>query len=144
LKDKKVIISILLIILIVSSAYSIERYIKENGTAKGEILEISDDQQTIAYISGDIIMKLLENDDLKKHTGDGLSLNSLLNSVGAYNYTKIEIKNRNSTLIIPFSATDFDKNYYIKYTSTNNMTVVLKNNGKCTTIENISNIHLIK
>lgn len=117
LVNKRIVSAVLLIIFIVSGSYAAENIIKSKGVSTGGIIKISDNGKVIAYISDEVLNKLMEKDIQDDELLRGPTLISAIKAAGVVSFNEIEVKGTGSNDLISLKQKDVDNNLILYISS---------------------------
>lgn len=102
MKNKNIIIGIVLIILITIGAYLFESIAKNHGVNSATIVRITENNKVIAYTDADVLKKLVENNTQMDEEGitRGASLSLMVSAAGISNFKQIEVKGKEGSSVI--------------------------------------------
>lgn len=129
--NKKITISVILIVLITAGAYVSENIIKKSGVRSGGIIQISRNGKTAAYISDEVLIKLMEKDKQQDDEAlKGPALRSALSAAGIVNYNEVEVKGLGTDNRVTLSKKNIDENLILYVSGNGKVDLGRKGNSK--------------
>lgn len=95
--NRRIVINILLLILVVGGAFLFEKVLKIQGSQSGQLVPVVHKEKTIAYLDAGVIRQLSDQErDLQQGRGvsgsaNAVSLSFVLGSVGIDDYAYVQV-----------------------------------------------------
>ena len=140
MKDKKrVIIGIILVFIIIGSAYLIENITTKQGLGSAKIVKITEKGKVAAYISTDILKQLVKQDVDEDDLSFGPPLQLAMHAAGVSEFTKVEVKGEDESHII-LNKKDISDDLIIYLAGNGTMNLCRKENSSNFLIKEIKEI----
>jgi len=137
--NKKIIIGLLIIVLIIAVSYTVEFSYKSFGLKSGAVIQISYNNQVAAYFGGDVLKKL--PDGTAENSNQGPTLNSVLIAAGISDFKKVEISGLEDDVPYKLDGKQISDNYRFYYTDHNTVSLAQKSDSGKILVEDVSKIN---
>lgn len=141
--NKKLVLSLAIIIAVIGAAFLFEHLSRESGMQKGAIIPVIQDGQPLAYMSPDVFKELLKK-EYKQDTGaKGPSLDYVLASAGidTYHYHSIDIKGlQKGSNTYRINQQEMNKSFVFYFTDRNTVNLVKLGDSPAPLVEDVSEI----
>lgn len=139
--NKKIVITVSLILLLVAGFYTAEKVIKTEGLNSATIIKVSNNGKVAAYISADVLEKLMEKDSQEDNMSKGPSLISAVNAAGFDRYSEIEVMGIGNGNSIDLNSKGIDNNL-ILYIGEDGKINLCGNKGSSLLVKGVTEINI--
>jgi len=139
--NKRIIISISVVLLIVAISYLFENVSKERGLSIGRVIKVLDNNELTAYIGVDVLMYLNEQEFPGAPDSKGPTLMYVMGSAGISEFNEVEIKGLGGDAVFLAGMDETNKDYVLCLTSSKTVNLINKNNYRHILVENVSEIN---
>lgn len=141
--NKKIMISVILILLFVAGSYLIEKLSKAQGISSGKVIKMEDNNNLAALMGIDVIRALKEQELPNDKDAKGPSLLYVMGSAGIGEFKQVEIKGLDNKSVFHANKNEINKDFILYLTDRNTVNLCRKNDYQHFLVEDISEINKI-
>ncbi|MDD2444006.1 MAG: hypothetical protein PHS52_05860 [Desulfotomaculaceae bacterium] len=141
--NKKIIIGISIIFLIVAASYLLENASKERGLSAGKVIKVLDNNELAAYMGVDVIRYLNEQEFPGAPDSKGPTLLYVMGAAGISEFNQVEIKGLGDGAVFRAGKDEVNRDYILCVTNQGTVNLINKNNYRYILVENVSEINKI-
>lgn len=138
--NKRVVIGLLIIVLILASAYTIEFTYKNIGLKSGAVIEISKNEKEAAYFGGDVLKELPGGST--DGSEQGPTLNSVLMAAGVTDFNEVQIFGLDEDSYLKLDQKQVSDEYRFYYTDHNTLNLARQSDNKNILVESVCKINV--
>lgn len=142
-QNKKIIVSLVVIALIILGAYSTEYFFKENGLNSGSIVKVNNNAKLAAYMDKDVLTQLAgqKGKSSKNHVGPTLS--SVLTAAGISYIEKVQVKGLHTKSPQKFDQKEINDDLVFYFTNHNTVNLGRKKDYPHYLVKDVTEINAI-
>lgn len=140
--NKRIIISLLIIALIIPTAYLLENYDREHSVNSGHLIKMTENNRPVAYMGADVIKSLAAQEFPDDQAVKGPTLLYVMGAAGIGEFNNVEIKGLGDTSF-KVARKEIDNNYILYLTIDGTVNLTPKGNVQKPIVENVSEINKI-
>lgn len=143
-ENKRIVISVLLIFLLVAGSYLFENVMKRQGMNSAQIIKVTEKGKVVAYISADVLRQLMEQNSQKDedNLSKGPSLILAMNAAGVSNFKRIEIKGKGDKASIVLNENDISSDLELFLANNGTINLCKKDNSSSFLVKEITEIDI--
>lgn len=142
--NKRIVISILTILMMVSISYLIENVSKERGLNSASIIKVLDNNKVAALMGVDVLKELKEQEfPNDEDVTNGPTLLTVLAAAGTGDYRTIEIKGLDNQTLYRASQNEINKEYIFIFTDHGTVNLCKINQEQQLLVKDVSEINTI-
>lgn len=141
--NKKIAISIALIILAVAGSYLLENLSKEQGLKSATVIKMQENNNLAALMGVDVLRVLKEQEFPDDKDAKGPSLLYAMGSAGIGEFNKIEVKGMDNKSVFQATRNEITRDYILYFTDHGTVNLCKKNDYKSFLVEDVSEINKI-
>ncbi len=148
--DKRIVLGLIFIVVIVGSAFLLEHTVKVQGSNSARIIPVIQNNETIAFVDAGVIEQLREQEHAMREVSEGsdntgeVSLEFVLGSVGGFDYRYIEVKGLDDSETWRLEQSKLDPAIVLSSNMSGTVAMINSEDGRQILIKAIKEIHLIK
>jgi hypothetical protein len=143
-ENKRIVISVLLIFLLVAGSYLFENIMKKQGMNSAQIVKVTEKGKVVAYISADVLRQLMEQNSQKDedNLSKGPSLILAMNAAGASNFKQIEVKGKGEKASFVLEEKDINSDLELFLENNGTINLCKKDNSSNFLVKEITEINI--
>lgn len=141
--NKKIIISIVLIILAVAGSYLIESLSKEQGLKSATVIKVQENNNLAALMGVDVLKALKDQEPPGDKDAKGLSLLYAMGAAGIGEFNQIEVKGVDNKSVFQANKNELTRDYILYFTDHGTVSLCKKNDYQHFLVEDVSEINKI-
>ncbi|MDF9409515.1 MULTISPECIES: hypothetical protein [Pelotomaculum] len=141
--NKKIIISIVLIILAVAGSYLLENLSKERGLKSATVIKMQENNNLVALMGVDVLKTLKDQESPGDKDAKGLSLLYAMGAAGIGEFNQIEVKGVDNKSVFQANKNEITRDYLLYFTDHGTVNLCRKNDYQRFLVEDVSEINKI-
>jgi len=141
--NKKIIISIVLIILAVAGSYLLENLSREQGLKSATVIKVQENNNLVALMGVDVLKVLKEQEFPGDEDAKGPSLLYAMGAAGIGEFNKIEVKGVDNKSVFQATKDEITRDYILYFTAHGTVNLCKKNDYQHFLVEDVSEINKI-
>lgn len=139
--NKKIIIALIAIALVIPGAYLFENFSKGQALKAATVIKVQEDSNLVALLGVDVLRKLNEQEFPGDEDSKGPSLLYAMGAAGIGEFNEIEIKGLNNKAVFRASRNEISRDYILCFTERGTVNLCLKNDYQHFLVKDVSEIN---
>jgi len=141
--NKKIAISIALILLFVAGSYLSEKLSREQGLKSASVIKVQENNNLVALMGVDVLRALKEQEFPGDKDSKGPSLLYAMGSAGIGEFNTIEVKGMDNKSVFQANKNEITRDYILYFTDHGTVNLCKKNDYQRFLVEDVSEINKI-
>lgn len=141
--NKKIVISMVLILLFVAGSYLLENLSKEQGLKAATVIKVQENENLVALMGVDVLRALKDQESPGDKDAKGVSLLYAMGAAGIGEFNEIEIRGVDKNSVFQATMNEITRDYILYFTERGTVNLCKKNEYQRFLVEDVSEINKI-
>lgn len=141
--NKKITISIILILSFVAGSYLLENLSREQGLKAATVIKVQENENLVALMGVDVLRALKEQEFPGDKDAKGVSLLYAMGAAGIGEFNEIEIRGVDKNSVFQATMNEITRDYILYFTERGTVNLCKKNEYQRFLVEDVSEINKI-